>query len=160
PAFMGGAADFLLAPMITDAFKELTSAVRTGTTQLGPGGSVAPENPAWVQFARSMAAMMTMPAQLLAQHVGADPGRKLRVLAIAAGHGMFGIAIGKAYPNAEIVALDWPNVLEVAKENAAAAGLADRYSTIAGSAFDVEFGSGYDVVLLTNFLHHFDPPTC
>jgi SAM-dependent methyltransferase len=49
--------------------------------------------------------------------------------------------------------------LEVARENAQQAGVADRYHTIEGSAFDVEFGSGYDLVLITNFLHHFDPPT-
>src|SRR5262249_50405818 len=36
----------------------------------------------------------------------------------------------------------------------------DRYSTIEGSAFEADFGAGYDLVLLTNFLHHFDPPTC
>src|SRR5205814_9921712 len=29
-----------------------------------------------------------------------------------------------------------------------------------GSAFDVLFGSDYDLALITNFLHHFDPPTC
>jgi 2-polyprenyl-3-methyl-5-hydroxy-6-metoxy-1,4-benzoquinol methylase len=29
-----------------------------------------------------------------------------------------------------------------------------------GSAFEVAFGGPYDVVLLTNFLHHFDPETC
>jgi hypothetical protein len=29
-----------------------------------------------------------------------------------------------------------------------------------GSAFDVDYGSGYDLVLLTNFLHHFDMATC
>ena len=52
----------------------------------------------------------------------------------------------------------WPP-LEVAEENAQLAGVASRFSTIAGSAFDVEFGGGYDLVLLTNFLHHFDPPT-
>jgi hypothetical protein len=56
-------------------------------------------------------------------------------------------------------------VLEVAKENAAAAGVLDRYSTIEGSAFDVDYGDGgdgqggYDLVLLTNFLHHFNAPT-
>jgi SAM-dependent methyltransferase len=50
-------------------------------------------------------------------------------------------------------------VLEVAKENAQHAGVVDRYSTIEGSAFDVDYGTGYDVILLTNFLHHFDPPT-
>jgi 2-polyprenyl-3-methyl-5-hydroxy-6-metoxy-1,4-benzoquinol methylase len=62
-------------------------------------------------------------------------------------------------PAAEIVAVDWKNVLEVAVENAGKAGVADRYRTIPGSAFDVDFGQGYDVVLLPAFLHHFDPPT-
>jgi len=28
------------------------------------------------------------------------------------------------------------------------------------SAFEVDFGGPYDAVLLTNFLHHFDQPTC
>lgn len=51
-------------------------------------------------------------------------------------------------------------MLDVAKENAAAAGVGSRYQTLPGSAFDVDYGTGYDVVLLTNFLHHFDPATC
>jgi 2-polyprenyl-3-methyl-5-hydroxy-6-metoxy-1,4-benzoquinol methylase len=51
-------------------------------------------------------------------------------------------------------------VLEVAKENAQAAGVAERFSTVEGDAFTAEYGEGYDVILLTNFLHHFDPPTC
>ena len=38
--------------------------------------------------------------------------------------------------------------------------MASRFSSIPGSAFDVHFGTGYDLVLLTNFLHHFDPATC
>jgi 2-polyprenyl-3-methyl-5-hydroxy-6-metoxy-1,4-benzoquinol methylase len=58
------------------------------------------------------------------------------------------------------VALDWGNVLEVAKENAKAAGLSGRYRTLAGNAFDVDFGEGYDLVLLTNLLHHFDMAGC
>ena len=61
--------------------------------------------------------------------------------------------------NAKVTGVDWANVLEVAKENAAKAGVADRYSTIPGSAFDVDFGTGYDIVLIPNFLHHFDPAT-
>jgi ubiquinone/menaquinone biosynthesis C-methylase UbiE len=100
-----------------------------------------------------------MPAQAIAKLVNQDGG-KLKVLDIAAGHGLFGITIARQHPNAEVVALDWPNVLEVAKENAGNAGVSDRYSTIPGSAFDVDYGTGYDLVLLTNFLHHFDPPTC
>src|SRR5581483_9734679 len=84
---------------------------------------------------------------------------KMKVLDIAGGHGLFGLAFARANPQAEVVIQDWPNVVEVARENAARFGVADRYRAIPGSAFDVDFGSGYDVILLTNFLHHFDPPT-
>ena len=82
------------------------------------------------------------------------------MLDIAAGHGVFGIALAKHNAQAHVHAVDWANVLELAKQNASQAGLAGRYSTIPGSAFDVDFGPGYDIVLLTNFLHHFDVPTC
>jgi ubiquinone/menaquinone biosynthesis C-methylase UbiE len=99
-------------------------------------------------------------AQQIAKVVNEGGGRELKVLDIAAGHGMFGITVARENPRATVVALDWPNVLTVAKENAQTAGVADRYTTIEGSAFDADFGAGYDAVLLTNFLHHFDPPTC
>jgi SAM-dependent methyltransferase len=51
-------------------------------------------------------------------------------------------------------------VLAVALENATAAGVSGRYHTIPGSAFDVEYGKDFDLVMITNFLHHFDVPTC
>ncbi|MDT5061344.1 MAG: hypothetical protein QOH63_1803 [Acidobacteriota bacterium] len=159
PAYMGSTLEFLLSPMLTGGFENLTAAVRQGGTAIPEGGTVAPENPIWVKFARAMTPMMAIPAQAIAKLVNQDGG-KLKVLDIAAGHGLFGIAIARQHPNAEVVALDWPNVLEVAKENAGNAGVSDRYSTIPGSAFDVDYGTGYDLVLLTNFLHHFDPPTC
>jgi SAM-dependent methyltransferase len=160
PAYMGSTLDFLLSPMLTSGFDDLTAAVRKGGTMLPEGGTVAPENPVWVKFARAMAPMMAMPAQAIAQLVNSGGARKLKVLDIAAGHGLFGIAIAQQNPQAEVVALDWPGVLEVARENAQRAGVIDRYSTLEGSAFDVDYGTDYDVVLLTNFLHHFDPLTC
>ena len=107
-----------------------------------------------------MAPMMALPAKLTAQLVDEPADQKLKILDIAAGHGLYGLAFAERNPRAEIVAVDWPNVLEVAKENAQRAGVSDRYSTIAGSAFDVDYGIGYDLVLLTNFLHHFDKATC
>ena len=51
-------------------------------------------------------------------------------------------------------------MLDVAEENDRKAGVAERYERLQGSAFEVDFGGLYDVVLLTNFLHHFDKPTC
>ena len=160
PAYLGGATEFLLDPLVTGGFADLTNAVRRGGTVLPEGGTVAPENPVWVKFARAMAPMAALPAQLIAHLLDIGDAPRLKVLDIAAGHGLFGIALARANPRAEVFALDWPSVLEVAKENARAAGVADRYRTIEGSAFDVHYGEGYDLVLLTNFLHHFDPPTC
>jgi 2-polyprenyl-3-methyl-5-hydroxy-6-metoxy-1,4-benzoquinol methylase len=73
---------------------------------------------------------------------------------------MFGISIAARHPGAEVHALDWADVLAVAAENAEKAGVTERHTRIPGNAFDHPFGDGYDVVLLTNFLHHFDRPTC
>jgi ubiquinone/menaquinone biosynthesis C-methylase UbiE len=159
PAYMGTVASFLDAPVMLKAFDDLTAAVRKGGTMMGDEGTMGIENPIWVEFARDMPPLMKMPAEAIAQLVQADKGGKCRVLDIAAGHGLFGITIARHNPDAEIMALDWASVLEVASENARKAGVESRYSTIAGSAFDVEFGEGYDLILLTNFLHHFDPPT-
>ena len=158
PAYVGGAIEFLLSPTQIEAFRDLAAVVRKGSTMMGSEGIVAPEHPVWVKFARAMAPLMRLPSDLLAGLVGADSGGKCKVLDMAAGHGLYGIAIAKRNPKAEIVALDWPNVLTAAQENARAAGVAERYSTIAGSALDVDYGSGYDLILLTNILHHFDPP--
>jgi ubiquinone/menaquinone biosynthesis C-methylase UbiE len=84
----------------------------------------------------------------------------VKVLDVAAGHGMFGITIARRNPNAQIVALDWPAVLEVAGENAGKFGVAERIRMLPGSAFETDFGNGYDYVLLTNILHHFNIAEC
>ena len=48
----------------------------------------------------------------------------------------------------------------MAQEHARAAGVDGRLHTLPGDAFAVEFGTGFDVALVTNFLHHFDHATC
>lgn len=160
PAYMGGAMKFLLSPTLLASFDKLTDAVRQGGTAVDQHGTLAPEHDVWVDFARAMAPMMIMPAQQLATTVLATKPGPIAVLDIAAGHGLYGLAFAQQNPSAKVTALDWANVLAVAEENADRMGLADRFSTIAGSAFDVPLGGPYDVILLPNFLHHFDAPTC
>jgi 2-polyprenyl-3-methyl-5-hydroxy-6-metoxy-1,4-benzoquinol methylase len=145
---------------LRESFEALTAAVRRGGTAISDEGTVSHDNPIWVAFARAMGPMMQMPAQLLAGLIGGDKAQPLRVLDVAAGHGLFGITIATHYPQAHVTALDWQNVLAVATENAARAKVADRHALRPGSAFDVDWGGPYDIVLLTNFLHHFDVPTC
>jgi ubiquinone/menaquinone biosynthesis C-methylase UbiE len=106
-----------------------------------------------------MGPMMVPAAHGIADLVAAAEG-PLKVLDIAAGHGLFGITIAQRNPRAEIVATDWPSVLAVAVEHATSAHVQDRYRTLPGDAFKVAFPTGFDVALVTNFLHHFDPPTC
>jgi precorrin-6B methylase 2 len=158
PAYLGGAFKFLMHPTQLSNFETLPEAVRQGGCVAGHG-SLAPDDPIWVDFARGMAPLMAPAAQAIAQLL--QPGLSSRsspkVLDIAAGHGAFGVAVAQAFPGAHIYALDWANVLQVAQERAQAMGVAERYHLLPGSAFEVEYGSGYDAILLTNFLHHFDP---
>lgn len=160
PACLASAVKFMNDPYVTDAFKGLTSAVRRGSTLMNPDGGLGPDNGMWVEFARSMVPLMMPAAEGIADLIGAVVGEKWKVLDIAAGHGVFGITAAKRNPNADIVAVDWPNVLTVAEENAQAAGVADRYRLLPGSAFEVDYGQGYDIALLANILHHFDIATC
>ena len=106
PQYMGGMLQFLHAPRFWQAAIHLTETVRTGHTALGEGiaGDEAEE---WVAFARHMQPMAKGPSQFIGQLVVAEEKPK-RVLDIAAGHGLYGIAIAARVPDAEVVAQDWP----------------------------------------------------
>jgi len=158
PAYLGTIVRFMNSPEVMSSFDNLIETVRKGTTLMG--GVVDPEDPFWIEFARNMAPLVAPAAEFIGQFVADSSNGPIRVLDIAAGHGLFGIAVAKQNPKAEIVALDWLNVLEVAQENARAAGIENRYRLLAGDAFKVEFGDGFDLVLITNLFHHFDLPTC
>lgn len=159
PAYLGSAVDFITAPQQMEGFANLTEAVKRGGAVADKHHSLDPESPMWANFARSMAPMMMPSAMTMAGSLGVERDAAIKVLDIAAGHGMFGIVAAMNFSNAEIYAVDWKNVLAVAEENAEKFGVADRFHKIEGSAFDADLGSGYDVILVTNFLHHFDMPT-
>lgn len=160
PAYVGGISGFLAGPDLAGAFQRLTESVRKGGTVMPEQGSMTPEHPMWEEFARSMAALMRPAAEQIAETVGAAGMESCKVLDIAAGHGLFGITLARHNPRAEVYAVDWANVLPFARANAEEAGVGERFHEIPGSAFEVDLGEGYDLALLTNFFHHFDPPTC
>jgi 2-polyprenyl-3-methyl-5-hydroxy-6-metoxy-1,4-benzoquinol methylase len=159
PACIASTAGFLALPEFLGNYQNLADAIRHGQAAFPGEGTISHENPIWVQFARSMAPLQRPKAEEVARLLNADAGEKWKVLDMAAGHGVFGIAIGKHNPKAEIYAQDWGPVLAVAADNAREAGIASRHHLVPGSAFDVDFGSGYDIILITNFLHHFAPAT-
>lgn len=158
PAYLGLAFNFLLHPTQLAHFEHLAAAVRNGGAS-DHESTLAPNDPIWIEFAKGMAPMMMPAAQtmagLLAGELSSRPSAK--ILDIAASHGLFGITVAQRLPKAHIYALDWANVLEVARDNAAKQGFSDRYHLLPGSAFEVDYGAGFDAILITNLLHHFDP---
>src|SRR5207302_11415208 len=117
PACMAIIVDFVAAPeMIALYLDDPAAFVRNGGS---PGlANLAPENPVWVKFARAMVPFMAPVADSVAAALTQQPPFPRRVLDIAAGHGLFGIAVARVARDAEIVALDWKNVLDVAIANA------------------------------------------
>ena len=159
PAYLGGTMAFLNTTEIVRHFDDLAAIVRRGSIPKSDS-NVSDDNPVWETFARAMMPMMMPPAQAIAEILGVAAAGPIKVLDIAAGHGIFGIVIAQKNPQAQIVASDWAGVLKVATENAGQMGVAARHSTIAGDAFTTAWGTGYDIALMTNFLHHFDVATC
>jgi SAM-dependent methyltransferase len=160
PAYLGNSVNFLLSPGITEAFGDLATTIRNGRVHTSEHGTVAPEHPVWLEFARTMAPVMVPVAEGAAALAPLDPERDTMFLDISSSHGAYGIAFAKKNPRAHWVALDWEPVLAIAEENARAAGLADRFSKIVGDAFTVDLGTNYDAVLIPNFLHHFSAAEC
>ncbi len=155
PANFGGVVEFFASPEIMDlVLSDPAAYVRNG----GSVGlaNVAPDNPVWVKFAEAMLPLSIPAAEEVAARVAALPDPPRKVLDISAGHGFFGIKVATALPEARVAGLDWKIVLDVAVRNAARAGVGDRYTAIPGSAFDADWGSGYDLVMIPGFLHHFD----
>ena len=118
PSCLASIVGFLSLPAVREPFEHLADIVRTGRTVLPGEGTVEPENPVWVDFAQSMAPMMAPLAGPLGAIVLEGRTGPMRVLDIAAGHGLFGIEIAKQNKQAHVTGLDWAPVLRVALENA------------------------------------------
>ena len=146
-------------PGVKNNFDDLTGAVQRGGVAPA-GNTVSTENPIWIEFAHAMVPMMVPAAHGIADALRIESAGPARVLDIAASHGVFGITLAQRNPKVEVTAVDWAPVLEVTKKNAAIQGVSDRIHMKPGDAFEIEFGDGYDVALVTNFLHHFDHATC
>ncbi len=77
----------------------------------------------------------------------------LNVLDVAAGSGAWGIAFAQNDADTRVTALDWPNVLEVTKKFVDKFKLRQRFSYLPGDLREVDFGNGYDLVILGHICH-------
>ena len=77
----------------------------------------------------------------------------VRVLDLAAGSGVWGIALAQASPRVSVTAVDWPEVIPVTKKTVARFGVAERFSFVEGDLLNADFGSGHHVATLGHILH-------
>ncbi len=82
-----------------------------------------------------------------------DAKQPVRVLDIAAGSGVWGIALAQKSPQVKVTAVDWPGVLPVTKRIAARFKVDDRFSYVAGDLHDVDFGRDHNIATLGHILH-------
>ncbi|MGC2298602.1 MAG: methyltransferase [Acidobacteriaceae bacterium] len=93
-------------------------------------------------------------AQALAAEMNfGSAGGPVKVLDLAAGSGVWGIAVAQSSPRVEVTAVDWPEVIDVTKKTSAQFGFADRFSFIEGDLLQAPFGSGYALATLGHILH-------
>jgi ubiquinone/menaquinone biosynthesis C-methylase UbiE len=91
-------------------------------------------------------------AQALAKSLNLD-GQPTSVLDLAAGSGVWGIAIAQASPNVHVTAVDWPDVIPTTQKTVARFNLADRFSYVLGDLLSVDFGTNHNVATLGHILH-------
>jgi ubiquinone/menaquinone biosynthesis C-methylase UbiE len=92
--------------------------------------------------------------QELAAHLNLDAaGGTVKVLDLAAGSGVWGIALAQSSTNVRVTAVDWPGVIPVTRKTVARFGLADRFTFVEGDLLSADFGSGHNVATLGHILH-------
>jgi ubiquinone/menaquinone biosynthesis C-methylase UbiE len=152
PAFRGAMFKHVSRRIIPDWLK-LTDAVRTGkpalaVNQEGTGGKFFEE------FVEDLFANNYTAAQKLAEALGVEKAKgPLPVLDIAAGSGVWSIALAEKAQQVQVTVVDWPDVVPVCQRVTKHRGVAERYRYIPGDLLQVDYGAGYHVATLGHILH-------
>jgi ubiquinone/menaquinone biosynthesis C-methylase UbiE len=75
------------------------------------------------------------------------------VLDLAAGSGVWGIALAQQSPQVRVTAVDWAGVLPVTRKMAERFGLGDRFRFVEGDLHEADFGGGHQIATLGHILH-------
>jgi len=152
PGFLGEIYRHMTAQIIPK-WMELNKVVRTGKPAMTVN-SPKPGAAFFVQFVEALFPMGYHAAQMLGEHLKISQTKKpVSVLDIAAGSGVWGIALAQQSPLVRISAVDWPDVLKVTKKVAKRHGVGNRLTGIPGDILKADFGSNHQVATLGHILH-------
>lgn len=135
------------------AWLKLAEIVRTGRPAQGVNReSVGTQF--FHEFVNDIFPLSYGPARALAEALKlGEQGKTVRLLDLAAGSGVWGIAVAESSPRVNVTAVDWSGILDLTRENVERRGLGPQFSFVAGDLDTVDFGSGFDVAVLGHILH-------
>lgn len=108
----------------------------------------------FAEFVESLFPLSYPAASALGEHLKISQAQgPVSVLDIAAGSGVWGIALAKQSPHVRMAAVDWPHVLEVTERVARRHGLGQRLTKIPGDLLKVNYGNGHHIATLGHILH-------
>ncbi|MAU02187.1 MAG: hypothetical protein CL608_34045 [Anaerolineaceae bacterium] len=87
------------------------------------------------------------------------PAGPTRLLDVGGGHGAYTIHFCQEHPNLQATILDSAIALETAQQHVDAAGLDGRVQLQPADIWQIDWGQEYDLILLFNFIHHYDQET-
>ena len=132
----------------------LSDCVRTGTCVLEPG--IEQQEGNWTRA--FIASTTPQAARGSAELVRALKSKNIRrMLDLGGGSGICSIALARAKPALRAEVFDLPIVVPLAQERIRRAGLEGRITTRSGDLRTDEFGSGYDLILVSAVCHLFGP---
>jgi len=152
PAYRGGVFRHISRQLLP-AWMKLAEVVKTGkppqtVNREGPGAEF------FQQFVEDIFPLSYPSAKVLGEALNiAGATGQVRVLDLAAGSGVWGIALAQMSPKVTVTAVDWPNVLPSTRRVATKFGVADRLTLVAGDLLEAAFGTGHNIATLGHILH-------
>jgi C-methyltransferase len=157
PGYLGEVVPVLAEPRMWGDFRGLADTLRRGGEAPDPEAD-AGGHPFWQTFARHSVSLASTSANALANHIAPWFAERpaVRLLDVACGAGVYGLTLAQRFGQTEATLLDWPHVLSEVRPRAEQRGVAHRVRYLEGDLRHLDFGGPYDLVLLSNIMHHFD----
>lgn len=142
-----------ILPVMTSRWLRLSDIVHDGR----PAVAVNQETEGTQFFSQLVETIIPMSyagAQKLAEHLNVAKARDgLRIIDLAAGSGIWGIALAQKSPRVRVTAIDWAGMIPTTKRITGKFGVRDRFDFIEGDLLQANFGNGYDIATLGHILH-------
>jgi hypothetical protein len=140
-----------------EAFDGLEDVLRGGPVQDIHG--FAPDDPYWERYMRGLLQISRVSAADVARAIGAPRLKTRTLLDVAGGHGGYAMALCRRHPRLHATIVELEGAVRVGRRIVAEAGFADRITHEARDMHTDDLGSGYDIALAANIVHHLDRAT-